>query len=182
VSDPHLRPTSPSRWWAWLLLSVLIIATDQLSKAAVLANLGVGDVKTITSFFSIVLAFNAGAAFSFLGDASGWQRYLFSGIAVCAAGLLIWMLRRGGSRIYCAGLSLILGGAVGNLWDRTAHGKVVDFLLVHNYLPFRGGLLAWFDPFPAFNIADSAITIGAVLLILDSFLQQRTGRGAYTGT
>jgi signal peptidase II len=131
----------------------------------------------ITGFFSIVLAFNSGAAFSFLGDASGWQRYLFSAFAVAAAALIVWLLRRGGDRMYCAGLSLILGGALGNLLDRALIGRVVDFILVHDYLPFRPPGGGWLDPFPAFNIADSAITIGAALLIIDSFRQRRTGVG-----
>ena len=170
------HPVSVSRWWLWLLVSGLIIVADQMSKAAVLSHLRPGEALSVTSFFSIVLAFNAGAAFSFLGDASGWQRYVFSAIAVCAAAVLIWMLRRGGSKVYCAGLSFILGGALGNLWDRTVHGSVVDFLLVHNYLPFHNSLAGWLDPFPAFNVADSAISIGAILLILDSFAQQRNTR------
>jgi signal peptidase II len=116
-----------------------------------------------------VLAFNSGAAFSFLGDAAGWQRYLFAVIALVAACLIVWLLRRGGDRLYCAGLSLILGGALGNLCDRITLGKVVDFLSLHHYIPFRHPLVAWLDPFPAFNIADSAITVGAALLILDGF-------------
>jgi len=171
VATRHQAPAS--RWVLWLVLSAVIVVVDQASKAEVLSHLRLGEVRSVTPFFSLVLAFNAGAAFSFLGDASGWQRYLFSAIALCAAVVLTWMLRRGGSSVYCAGLSLILGGAVGNLWDRAMHGKVVDFLLVHDYLPFRGGALGWLDPFPAFNLADSAITVGAILLIVDSFLQQR---------
>jgi signal peptidase II len=177
-----MRTVANRRWWIWLLLSVTVIVLDQWTKALVVGNFHQGEVRHITSFFSIVLAFNAGAAFSFLSDATGWQRYLFSAIAVAAAILLIWMLRRGGNRVYCAGLSLILGGALGNLWDRTMHGKVVDFLLFHNYLPFHGNVVAWVDPFPAFNIADSAITVGAMLLILDSFLQQRNARHGNMGS
>ncbi len=93
---------------------------------------------------------------------------------VCARGrrLIVWLLRRGGDRLYCAGLSLILGGALGNLWDRATLGRVVDFLLFHDYLPYRPALLRWLDPFPAFNVADSAITVGAALLIIDSFRQR----------
>ncbi len=170
-SQTALR-TSAQRWWAWLLLSAAVIAADQLSKAAVLSSLHAGETRVVTPFFSLVLAFNAGAAFSFLGDASGWQRYLFSGFAVAAAGMIVWLLRRGGDRLYCAGLSLILGGALGNLWDRATLGRVVDFLLFHDYLPFRLALLEWMDPFPAFNVADSAITIGAAMLIIDAFRKQ----------
>ena len=182
MSEPHevktrrAGPRSAQRWWLWLLLSAVVVVADQLSKAAVMSALHAGEERVVTGFLSIVLAFNAGAAFSFLGSASGWQKYLFSAFALAAAVLIVWLLRRGGDRMYCAGLSLILGGALGNLWDRAVIGKVVDFILVHDFLPFRapGG---WLDPFPAFNVADSAITIGAALLIIDSFRQRRTGAG-----
>ena len=103
------------------------------------------------------------------GRRRGWQRYLFGVIAIGAACLIVWLLRRGGDRLYCAGLSLILGGALGNLCDRITLGKVVDFLSFHHFMPFRHSLINWLDPFPAFNIADSAITVGAALLILDGF-------------
>jgi signal peptidase II len=182
MSEPHevtnSDPRSAGRWWLWLFLSAAVVITDQLTKAAVLSWLHAGEERIVTGFFSIVLAFNSGAAFSFLGDASGWQRYLFSAFAVAAAALIVWLLRRGGDRMYCAGLSLILGGALGNLLDRAFIGRVVDFILVHDFLPFRPPGGGWLDPFPAFNIADSAITIGAVLLIIDSFRQRRTGSAA----
>jgi len=161
-------------WWGWLAVSALVIVADQLSKVAVLSSLRPGTERPVTSFFSIILTFNAGAAFSFLGGAAGWQRYLFSAFAVAAAALIIWLLRRGGDRLYCWGLSLILGGALGNLWDRATIGKVVDFLLFHDFLPGRPAVLAWLDPFPAFNVADSAITVGAGLLIIDSLWQRRS--------
>lgn len=162
------------RWWPWLLLSIAVVIVDQLSKHAVLAMLRPAEERAVTSFFSFVLAFNAGAAFSFLGNASGWQRYLFSAFACAASAVIVVLLKRGGSKTYCAALSLILGGALGNLWDRATLGRVVDFILVHDFLPRRLPGAAWFDPFPAFNVADSAITIGAVLLILDSFRQRPT--------
>jgi signal peptidase II len=161
--------TTSSRWWLWLVLSAAIVAADQGTKALVLSTLRPGEERTMTDFFSLVLAFNSGAAFSFLGDAAGWQRYRFGVIAIGAACLIVWLLRRGGNRLYCAGLSLILGGALGNLCDRVMLGKVVDFLSFHHFIPFRHPLVAWLDPFPAFNIADSAITVGAVLLIIDGF-------------
>jgi len=169
MAQQTVTPASQQRWWLWLLLSAAVVAADQVSKAAVLSSLHVGETRVVTRFFSLVLTFNAGAAFSFLGDASGWQRYLFSAFAVAAAGMIVWLLHRGGDPLYCAGLSLILGGALGNLWDRATLGRVVDFLLFHNYLPFRHALLEWMDPFPAFNVADSAITIGAAMLIIDAF-------------
>lgn len=151
------------RWWAWLGLSAAVVAADQLVKMAVIAALRPGEQRRMAEFFSFVLTFNNGAAFSFMRDVPGWPRYLFSAVALAAAGLIVWLLRRGGDRWYCAGLALILGGALGNLWDRVTLGQVVDFLLFH----WRG----WY--FPAFNIADSAITVGAALLILDSIGQRR---------
>ena len=148
-----------SRWWRWLGVSVAVIVADQATKAAVRAALGPADAIPITPFFSIVLAFNTGAAFSFLAGADGWQRWLFTAVAVVASVVIVVLLRRGGSRFFTFGLALILGGALGNLWDRIAIGKVVDFLLFH----YAG----W--AYPAFNVADSAITVGAGLLIFDSF-------------
>jgi signal peptidase II len=154
------------RWWAWLALSLGVVAADQLSKLAMITSFQPGEERVVTGFFSLVLAFNTGAAFSFLRDASGWQRYLFSAVALAAGVLIVWLLRRGGDRAYCAGLALILGGAVGNLWDRVTLGHVVDFLLFH----WRG----WY--YPAFNVADSAITVGAGLLILDSLGRRHRDR------
>jgi len=149
----------PTRWQRWLWVSAGVIAADQLTKAAILATIREGDGWVVTGFLSLVLTYNTGAAFSFLAGASGWQRWLFAAIAAAAAVLIVALLRRGGSARYCAGLALILGGALGNLYDRLTLGKVVDFLLFH----YAG----W--AYPAFNVADSAITVGAALLILDSF-------------
>ena len=146
------------RWARWLWVSALVIAADQATKAAVLATIREGDAIAITPFFSLALTFNTGAAFSFLSAASGWQRWFFVAVAVSAAVVIIVLLRRGGSAWYASGLALILGGALGNLCDRLALGKVVDFLLFH----YAG----W--AYPAFNVADSAITVGAALLIFDS--------------
>lgn len=167
-------------WWPWLMVSVAVIVADHLTKSWVESVLRVGEQRPVTGNFSIVLTYNAGAAFSFLADASGWQRYLFTAFAIAASALIVWLLRRGGDRIYCLGLSLILGGALGNLWDRLIIGKVVDFLVVHDYLPFGGRLAARFDPFPAFNLADSALTIGVALLLLDGFRQRRADPAAMT--
>jgi signal peptidase II len=159
---------SSPRWWTWLVVSAFIVVADQLTKAAMLATFHPGEQLAITPFASLVLAFNTGAAFSFLAGAAGWQRWLFAAIAIAAAGLITWLLRRGGDRVYLAGLALILGGAIGNLIDRLAIGTVVDFVLLH-----YGG---W--AFPAFNVADSAITVGAALLILDSFRQRHRERAS----
>ncbi|HVE49263.1 MAG TPA: signal peptidase II [Casimicrobiaceae bacterium] len=156
-----------SHWYRWLALSLLVIVFDFFTKQAMLASFRPGQQVPLLPFFSLVLTFNPGAAFSFLADASGWQRWLFAGISIVASVVIVILLRRGGSRLYCAALALIMGGALGNLWDRLAIGEVVDFLLFH----WRG------HAFPAFNVADSAITIGAGLLILDSFVN-RPGKAA----
>jgi signal peptidase II len=146
-------------WYRWLWVSVAVIALDQLTKHLVLASFRPGEERVLLPVLSLVLAFNTGAAFSFLAGQDGWQRWLFTIVAVAACGFMLWLLRRGGSRWLSAGLALIVGGALGNLYDRLTLGHVVDFILVH-----YGG---W--TFPAFNVADSAITIGAAALILDGF-------------
>lgn len=163
------------RWHAWLWVSVAVIVADQASKTGVLAMFRPGEEKAVTSFFSLVLTFNPGAAFSFLAGAGGWQRWFFAAIAFGAIVLITWLLRRGGDRWYCLGLALILGGALGNLWDRLTIGAVVDFLLFH----YAG----WF--YPAFNVADSAITGGAGVLIFDSFRRRHSrsdGQGRVAGS
>lgn len=165
---PMRNDTRAPRWYLWLVASLAVVVVDQITKAAMLATFRPGEFKAFTSFFSLVLSFNTGAAFSFLAGESGWQRWLFAGIAAGATLLIVWMLRRGRDAWYCLGLALILGGALGNLWDRLTMGAVVDFLLFH----YRD----WF--FPAFNVADSAITVGAALLIFDSF-RQRHAATAY---
>ena len=142
----------------WLALAALLALADQASKNAITASLRIGEAREVTRFFNLVLAHNRGAAFSFLSDAGGWQRTLFIGIAVLATAVIVAMLlRHSGERLFSAGLALILGGALGNLWDRIVLGYVVDFLDFH--------ALGWH--FWAFNLADSAITVGAGLLILD---------------
>jgi len=154
---------STRAFWRWVALSVAIVIADRVTKDLVAGALAPGEIRPYTSFFSLVLTYNTGAAFSFLADAKGWQRWLFTAIACVAGVILVWLLRRGGATLYLAGVALILGGAIGNLWDRLAIGRVVDFLLFH-YERY-----AW----PAFNVADSAITVGAALLILDSLRARR---------
>ena len=152
----------------WLAVSALVVGADQLSKWALIGWLHPGDERVVTPFFSLVLTFNTGAAFSFLRDAGEWPRYFFSAVAIAVAALIIWLLRRGGDAWYCTGLALILGGGLGNLWDRLTLGHVVDFLLFH--------WEHWY--YPAFNVADSAITVGAALLIFDSLRPRRKGPAA----
>ena len=146
-------------WWKWLVLAIVVIALDLATKSWFVAHFREGEQVAITGFFSLILAYNTGAAFSFLAGHDAWARWLLTCIAIVASVFLVWMLRRGGHRMMMAGLALILGGALGNLWDRIVGGRVTDFLLFH----YAG----WY--WPAFNVADSAITVGAALLILDSF-------------
>lgn len=144
----------------WLGIAAIVVLLDQLSKITLSRLLAYGQSEYITSFFNLVMVYNKGAAFSFLADQQGWQRYFFAGISFAASLLIIWMLRRNPSqKLFCSALSLILGGAIGNLIDRLAYGHVIDFLDVH--------IAGWH--WPAFNVADGAITIGAVLFVLDEF-------------
>lgn len=148
----------------WLGLSALIILLDQLSKIAVLRTFAYGEARPVTDFFNLVLVYNRGAAFSFLAQAGGWQRWLFIAIGVAATVFIIWLLKRhAGQRMFCLALALIMGGALGNVIDRVAYGHVIDFL------DFYVGRYHW----PAFNLADSAIFLGAALLILDEIRRVR---------
>lgn len=165
----ELTPTHPLAWTRWLLLAAAVIALDQLSKAWILRHYALGDSTLVTGFFNIVRAHNTGAAFSFLAGHDGWQRWFFVALAVGVSGVIVWLLRANAQRRgFALSLSLILGGAVGNVIDRLLHGYVVDFLDFHwAFLSpvFYGG------HYPAFNVADAAITVGAVLLILIEFLR-----------
>jgi len=151
----------------WLGLAFILLIADQFTKVLILGQYKLGDSTYVTSFFNVVRAHNTGAAFSFLAAASGWQRWLFTGIAVAAVGFILYLLRsHAGQRLFCFALACILGGAIGNLVDRLMHGYVVDFLQFH----WNG----WY--FPAFNVADSAITIGAICLVIDELRRvRRTG-------
>jgi len=152
----------------WLWLAAAIVVVDQLSKFAILRSLSFGErIAVVPGLFDLTLVYNRGAAFSFLAGASGWQRWFFTGLGIAAAIFIVWLLARHGSqRLFAFALALILGGAIGNVIDRVAHGQVVDFLLVY-WQRFH-----W----PAFNVADSAITVGAALLIIDELRRVRRGR------
>lgn len=158
----------------WLALAAVVVLLDQFSKVLILGAYGLGDSTYVTSFFNVVRVHNTGAAFSFLAMAGGWQRWLFTGIGLGAAGLIVWLLRaHAGQRLFAFSLSCILGGALGNVIDRLLHGYVVDMLDFH---------WSWLSPvfagghFPAFNLADAAITVGAIGLILDEILRVRRTR------
>ena len=145
----------------WLWLSFVVLAIDLWTKSLAENALQLYQRIEVFPFFNFTLAYNSGAAFSFLADAGGWQRWFFTLIAVIASVVIVgWLLKLRGERMVAIALALILGGALGNLWDRVTLGHVVDFLDFH-----------WAGyHFPAFNIADSAITVGAVLLIIDMFI------------
>ncbi len=161
------RGNPSGSWLPWLGLALAIFIADQFTKVLILGYYKLGDTTYVTSFFNVVRAHNTGAAFSFLAAASGWQRWFFTAIGIAAAIFIVWMLRsHAGQRLFSFALACILGGAVGNVVDRLLHGYVVDFLQFHWH--------GWY--FPAFNVADSAITIGAACLILDEVLRVRRAR------
>jgi signal peptidase II len=153
--------------WPWLGIAAAVILLDQITKAIISGTFKLNEVRTVNAVLDIVCAHNTGAAFSFLAGASGWQRWFFIGLGALAAAFIVWLLaRHSGQRLFGWALALILGGAVGNVIDRVWHGYVVDFIQVH----WRASY------FPSFNAADSAITIGAGLLILDELLRVRRAR------
>ncbi len=151
----------------WLILSLFVLVADQLTKFWIKTNIALHEQLSVFPGFNLILACNKGAAFSFLSQESGWQRWFFAVVAgIVSIVILVWLIKLPTKKYWLAcSLALILGGAIGNLWDRVLIGCVVDFIQV--YLSF----LPWelFNPWPSFNIADSAIFIGAVMLIIDSF-------------
>jgi signal peptidase II len=155
--------------WIWYSISFLVVVLDQWTKQVAEAHLTFGQSRLVTDFFDLTLAYNRGAAFSFLSNSGGWQRWFFAIIALVVSVVIsVWIWRLGSrQRVLALGLALILGGAIGNLYDRLALGHVIDFISVH-YQHYY-----W----PAFNIADSAITGGAILLIIDMVLEQRNAGG-----
>jgi len=168
---PDAVITFRGREAVWWVVAAAVVLADHATKWLASELMSSRPPVVVTPFFNFVLAHNTGAAFSFLAEGSGWQRWFFAGIAVVAAALISILIRRhAAERLFCAGLALILGGAVGNLIDRLAWGHVVDFLQLH--------AAGWY--WPAFNVADSAITIGAVLVVIDSF-RRKPGRGGPDG-
>jgi len=168
VNDQSNLSARRSNFVNWLILAAVIIVADQLSKWAIVEWVPLYDRVPLNSFLNFTHQQNTGAAFSFLADASGWQRWFFVVLATVVSGVItgwLWQIRKEGPMILAAGLALVLGGAVGNLIDRIRLGYVTDFVQV------------WFGnwAFPSFNVADSAITVGAALLIIDAlFLSGRT--------
>ena len=166
---------SKASMWPWLALALGIVLVDQLTKWLILGHYQLGDSTYVTSFFNIVRVHNTGAAFSFLASAGGWQRWFFIGLSVVVTIAILWMLRaHANQRLFCFALACILAGAIGNnLIDRVLHGYVVDFFDFH--WPFLSGIFPG-GHFPAFNVADAGITVGAVALILDEILRVRRSR------
>jgi signal peptidase II len=167
-------PITPApRLWTWLAIAVLVIVLDQATKTLILGSFQLNDTRPITSFFNLTRHHNTGAAFSFLAGAAGWQRWFFIGLGLMATGFIVWMLKKyPAQKMFCFAVTMIMGGALGNVIDRALHGYVVDFLQFRFALLepiFRGGY------FPTFNLADSAITLGAVLLIVDEVLRVKRG-------
>jgi signal peptidase II len=155
----------------WLLLALLVIGLDQVTKLLVVQRFDLGDRQVVTEFFNLVRVHNTGAAFSFLAQAAGWQRWFFIGLGAVASTMFIWMLKQHAEqRLFSFSVAMLLGGAIGNVIDRIWHGHVVDFLEFH---------WRWLAPlfphgyFPSFNVADCAITAGAIGLILDELLRVR---------
>ena len=158
----------------WLALSLLVLVLDQLTKVLIVGHFQLGDSWFITDFFNLVRVHNSGAAFSFLASASGWQRWFFIGLGTVAAAFMVWMLHNHPQqKLFCLSISLILGGAVGNVIDRIVYGHVIDFADFHwAFLSpiFPGG------HFPAFNVADSAISVGAISMVVDELWRVRQSK------
>lgn len=164
---PSATATREPSGWRWLPVTVAVIALDQLVKLWLVQHLALYRMVRLLPVLDITLTYNRGAAFSLLAEASGWQKWLFAGLAVAvSAAIVLWLRRLSGRRqwLLCLSLTLILAGALGNLLDRLRIGHVVDFILVH----WHGVYFPW-----AFNVADSAITVGAVLLLLDALRESR---------
>ncbi len=177
-STPRPAPNArPNVWpwfhvWPWLLTATLVVALDQLSKWLITQDLPLDASRRITGFFNLVHIENPGAAFSFLAAAAGWQRWLFTALGLGASALIVWLLfRHRGKTLFSLALALILGGALGNVADRLIWGHVTDFL--DFYVTIGGRQWHW----PAFNLADSSIFVGAVLLLLDEWRQARHRKG-----
>lgn len=160
-------PKAKTSFWGWLIIAAIIVVLDQITKQYFANTLFYAERWPVLPFFDFTLLYNPGAAFSFLADGAGWQRWFFTAIAAIATTLILYMLRKNPQqKLFCTALALILGGALGNVIDRVWHAHVIDFLLFH----WQG----WY--FPAFNIADIAITCGAILLILDEFIRIRKNK------
>ncbi|MBW8758797.1 MAG: lipoprotein signal peptidase [Burkholderiales bacterium] len=158
--------SSPSMW-LWLALALVVVLLDQFAKALIVRDFQIGDSRTVASFFDLVRYENTGMAWSLLEHAGGWQRWFFIGLAIAASAFMAYLLRRNGAqRLFSFAIAMVMGGAIGNVIDRIARGAVVDFISLHWHRAYT---------FPAFNLADSAITLGAICLLVDELLRVRRG-------
>ena len=162
----HTFIRNTTSFWVWISVAALILVADQFTKVLMVGTYQLGEGFAVTSFFNIVRVHNEGAAFSFLAQAGGWQRWFFTGLGVVATLGMVWMLEsHPGQKLFGFAIACILGGAVGNVMDRVLYGYVVDFLDF-----YYAGI-----HFPAFNVADCGISVGAACLILDEVLRVRRG-------
>ena len=153
--------------WLWLGLSLAVVLLDQFAKALIVGGFRLGESREVTSFFDVVRWENTGMAWSLLSTAGGWQRWFFIGLALAASGFMVYLLLRNGSqKLFSFAIAMVLGGALGNVIDRVTRGAVVDFISLHWHQAYT---------FPAFNLADSSITLGAICLILDELRRVRQG-------
>ena len=163
IKTPTSSTANP-RLVTWLGIAAIVLILDQLSKVTIVKLFEYGESLFVTPFFNLVLVYNKGAAFSFLADSGGWQRYFFTLVGLAAAIFIIYLMRKHpDQKRFCGSLALILGGAIGNVIDRLVYGHVIDFLDFH----VAG------SHWPAFNIADSAICVGAVLFIIDELFRAK---------
>jgi signal peptidase II len=153
--------------WLWLGLAVIVVLLDQFAKALIVGDLRLGESRSVTSFFDVVRAENTGMAWSLLQNAGGWQRWFFIALALTASAFMLWLLARNHSqKLFSFAIAMVMGGAIGNVIDRITRGAVVDFISVHWHRAYT---------FPAFNLADSAITLGAICIVLDELRRVRQG-------
>ena len=165
--SPSRSAGGGSPLWLWLGIALVVVLLDQYAKTLIVGDFRIGESRTVTSFFDVVRLQNTGMAWSLLADAGGWQRWFFIGLALAASAFMLYLLKKNGSqKLFSFAIAMVLGGAVGNVLDRVMRGSVVDFISVHWHHAYT---------FPAFNLADAAITLGAICLILDELRRVRQG-------
>jgi len=153
--------------WLWLGIALAVVLLDQYAKALIVGDFRLGESRTVTSFFDVVRLENTGMAWSLLANAGGWQRWFFIVLALAASAFMVWLLvRNRAQKLFCFALAMVMGGAIGNVLDRITRGAVVDFISLHWHRVYT---------FPAFNLADSAITLGAICIVVDELRRVRQG-------
>lgn len=153
--------------WLWLGIASAVVLLDQFAKVLIVGGFRLGESRVVTSFFDVVRLENPGMAWSLLANAGGWQRWFFIGLALAASAFMLYMLRaKGNEKLFSFAIAMVLGGAIGNVIDRITRGAVVDFISLHWHAAYT---------FPAFNLADSAITLGAICLLVDELRRVRKG-------